>query len=248
MSGFQVLLRHEIRGMVRTWRAPVIVAVALVLAVSGPILTKFLPDIITSVGGLQIIEPDPTWSDAGLQWSKDLTQIVTPLVILVLAHSVCQPLSSGTAALVLARPVSRCPILVAPTVAVIIVTAAVGLLGALGSGLVTALMFDDAPMSIPIGVTLRWLVLVIVLAAAAVFGAGLTGTMAGSTGFGLGLYFLLAVLTAVSVDYSPAGLFLLEGGAAWWRATATGLVLAPLLLVAGFGRFSRLPIASSPRT
>ena len=250
MTGFSTLLRYELRGMRRTWRGPVILAVTLFLALSGPVLTLFMPDILASVGGLELVGPDPTWRDAAAQWSSDLSQVIALLVLLVLAHSVAHPITSGTAGLLLARPVQRPAVLIAPAAAAMITAAVAVLLGALASGLMTALIFDGAPLSIPLGLTLRWIVLMTVLGAAAVFGAGLNGGMGGAAGFGVGLYLLLALISTVprAADYSPAGLFDLAGGEAWVWAALTGIFLSGILIIVGARRFSTLSLSSSPRS
>lgn len=250
MTGFSILLRHELRGMRRTWRGPVIIAVTLFLALSGPVLTLFMPDILASVGGLELVGPDPTWRDAAVQWSNDLSQVLAILVLLVLAHSVAHPITSGTAGLILARPVKRPAVLIAPAAAAMSTTAVAALLGALASGLMTALIFDGAPLSIPLGMTLRWIVLMAVLGAAAVFGAGLTGGMGGAAGFSIGLYLVLALISTIprAADYSPAGLFDLTGGESWGWAAFTGVLLGGILIIVGARRFSTMSLSSSPRS
>lgn len=250
MTGFGILLRHELRGMKRTWRGPVILAVTLCLALSGPALTLFMPDILASVGGLELVGPDPTWRDAAAQWSSDLSQVLAILALLVLAHSVAHPITSGTAGLLLARPIKRPAVLIAPAAAALLTAAVAVLLGALASGLMTALIFDGAPLSFPLGMTLRWIVLMTVLGAATVFGAGVTGGMGGAAGFSVGLYLLLALISTVplAADYSPAGLFDLAGGENWVWAALTGVLLGGALIITGARRFSSLSLSSSPRS
>ena len=114
----------------------------------------------------------------------------------------------------------------------------------------TALIFDGAPLSFPLGMTLRWIALMTVLGAAAVFGAGVTGGMGGGAGFSVGLYLLLALISTIprAADYSPAGLFDLAGGENWVWAALTGVLLGGALIVTGARRFSSLSLSSSPRS
>ena len=57
--------------------------------------------------GVVIQMPDPTWRDAYAQWIKNLTQIVSFVAIIAAAGSVAGEVTSGTALLVLTKPLSR---------------------------------------------------------------------------------------------------------------------------------------------
>lgn len=246
-----ILIRHELRGMLRTWRAPVIAGVVLFLALIGPVTTKLMPQIISLAGGgLEILGGDPTWVDANAQWASDLSQVIPLLTVMVAAHSIAQPLSSGSAALLLARPVPRSALLLAPAVANAIVTGAAVMIGAFGNTVMTMILFGEGQTVQPIAMALRWLVLMAVLIAAAALGAALRGSMAGAAGVGLGVYFTLALLSAVPGvrDHSPAGLFSLEGGETWVWAGLTAMPLIALIGLAAVRAFERLPLASSPHS
>lgn len=248
---FWMLIRHEIRGMLRTWRAPVIAGVVIVLALIGPVTTKLMPEIISLAGGgLEILGGDPTWVDAHAQWASDLSRVIPLLTVLVAANSIGHPLSSGSAALLLARPVPRSALLLAPAAAHAVVTAVSVMIGALGNGVMTAILFGEGGLGTPIAMALRWLVLMAVLIAATALGGAMKGSMAGAAGIGLGVYVTLALLSAVPVlrDRSPAGLLSLEGGDGWGWATLTAVVLIALLGAGAARAFERLPLASSPHS
>lgn len=251
MTGFWILSRHEMRGMVRTWRAPVIAGVIVFLALIGPVITRLMPQIISLAGGgLDLVGGDTTWMDAQGQWASDLSQVIPLLTVMVAAHSIAHPLASGSAALLLARPVSRSAVLLAPAVANAVVVTASVLLGAVGSGVMTRILFGEGSLGPPVEMAARWLVLMAVLISATSLGAAATGTMAGAAGAGLGLYFALALLSAVpgARDFSPAGLFSLDGGDTWAWASLTGLVLAAMMIAGAARAVTRLPLASSPRS
>ncbi|WP_182353754.1 ABC transporter permease [Flaviflexus huanghaiensis] len=248
---FRILIRHELRGMLRTWRAPVLAGVVIFLALIGPVITKLMPQIISLVGGgLEILGGDPTSVNAYAQWASDLSQVIPLLTVMVAAYSIAQPLSSGSAALLLARPVPRSALLLAPAVANALITAVAVIIGALGNSVMTAILFGEGELGTPMAMALRWLVLMAVLIAAAALGAALRGSMAGAAGVGLGVYFALALLSAVPGvrDYSPAGLFSLEGGETWGWAALTAVPLIALMGVAATRAFDRLPLASSPHS
>ncbi|MBM9433814.1 ABC transporter permease [Flaviflexus equikiangi] len=249
MTQYWILTRHELRGLTRTWRAGVVAGVVLALALIGPITTKFMPEILSMAGGFEIISGEPTWQDAGVQWASDLSQIIPLLAIMVSAVSLAQPLTSGSAALLLARPVPRSSLLFAGATANAIVIAGAVLAGALANSAMTIVLFGDGGIE-PVEMALRWLVLMSVLLVAVAFGAARLGSTMGAAGTGLGTYFGLALLSALPPlrDYSPAGLFALEGGITWWWAASTSIVLVALGCAASARAFEKLPLTSSPHS
>lgn len=248
MKAIRTLIRHELTGMVRTWRGPVILTVFIFSALSGPALTKFLPEIISSVAGLEVEVGTATGADAEAQWAKDLSQVITFLLILTASYSLAHPLSSGNAGLMLARPIRRRTVLAAPAIAhVIVVVVAVGI-GALVNGIVTSLLFDSG-FTAPWGTTLKWLVLIGVLFSATFVGAATTGSTAGAASIGYGLYFLLALLSTIPSlsDYSPAGLLHLAGSESWHWSALTGAALSLVLIAIGNQLFATRPLSASPQ-
>jgi len=88
MKGFAVFARKEALEIVRTWRIWVLPCMALFFALSGPLMAKWTPQIVSAVGGpavskiFQLI-PTPTYLDAYGQWTKNLTQIVLIAIIII---------------------------------------------------------------------------------------------------------------------------------------------------------------------
>src|SRR5664280_430565 len=110
MSGFAVFAHKEAREILRTWRIWVLPGILLFFALTGPVLARFTPQIVGALagnqfGGLKL--PTPTYLDAYTQWIKNLSQIGLFALIIIYAGVVSAESKSGTAILVLTKPVSR---------------------------------------------------------------------------------------------------------------------------------------------
>ena len=91
--------------------------------------------------------PTPTYLDAYAQWAKNLTQIVLFAIIIIYGGLSRPERKSGTAILVLTKPVSRSAFVVAKAVvhSVFLALALVVTLGTLVTWGATALVFGKAP-------------------------------------------------------------------------------------------------------
>ena len=111
MSVFNVLLRKELREIRRTWRIWVLPAILLFIAITSPILAQITPALVRSLASNQpgvVIElPDPTPLDSYRQFASQLSQIGLLALIITTAGIISSELRSGTAILVLTKPVSR---------------------------------------------------------------------------------------------------------------------------------------------
>ncbi|MEO7966151.1 MAG: ABC transporter permease subunit [Gemmatimonadaceae bacterium] len=117
MTGFVPLLAKEFLEIRRTWRIWVVPGILLVFAVSGPIIALITPRLLSSIAtqqpGVVIRLPVPTAMDAYAQFLKGLSQIVLIALIIGGAGSVSGERASGTAIMVLSKPVSRASFLLA---------------------------------------------------------------------------------------------------------------------------------------
>ena len=76
MRGLPIFLAKEFREITRTWRMWVLPLVMVSFAVMSPIIAAMTPQLIESVASEITIDlPDPTTTDAYLQFSKNNTQI-----------------------------------------------------------------------------------------------------------------------------------------------------------------------------
>jgi ABC-2 type transport system permease protein len=246
-----VFAKKEAREIVRTWRIWVLPGIILFIGLSGPLLARFTPEIIGAVAGSQLGHltlPTPTYLDAYGQWIKNLGQIVIVALIVIYGGIVSAETNSGTATLVLTKPVSRSAFVVIKAVVHSAFLAVLLGLGSLVTWAMTAIVFAQAPGADLWSASLLWLALAVFLLSVMVFFSVLIPAAAGAAGAGLGVFLLLtiAAIWKPVADYSPAGL---SGQAAAFASDAhgewmpwpmiTALLLSVVLVVAAALVFRR---------
>ena len=212
MTGFLVFIGKESREILLTWRIWVLPGILLLFAVSGPLLARFTPQLVeVAVGNGQLYGfkiPQPTYLDAYVQWLKSLSQIVQLALIIVYGSVVSGEIKSGTAVLMLTKPLSRTAFVVAKAVVHCAFLAALVVAGTLITWGLTAIIFGNAPGSALWSATIAWLVLGVLFIALMTLLSTLIGSAAGAAGAGLGVYALLliAAIWKPLGTYSPAAL------------------------------------------
>lgn len=244
MTGFTPLLRKDLREIIRTWRIWVVPLIVAFCALTGPLTARFLPEILSALAGEQagaIVAtlPEPSWTDAYAQWTKNLGQIVLIALVIVMASLISGEVRSGTAVMVLAKPVSRTAFVVARFTAAMVLVAGSVVAGALVTWGLTALVFDEAPILPLAGATGAWLVYAAVICAATAVGSAAFNAAAAGAGIGLGAIMILA-LTSMwqpAAQFSPAGLgalpdAVLAGLGTWWPVTTGAAAVVALVWTA----------------
>jgi ABC-2 type transport system permease protein len=213
MRGFTAFLHKELREILRTWRIWVLPGIVLFFAISGPPLAKITPELLGSLmtdqqPGVVIQLPDPTYVDAYLQWTKNLSQMVLFAVIIMFGGVISAEKKSGTAALVLTKPLSRSAFVLAKFVSQAALVAVPIAAGALATWGITYATFGEAPLAPLAEATGAWLVFALMFVALMELLSAALDSQAGAAGIGFGAYILLSVagLWAPMLDYSPAGL------------------------------------------
>ena len=196
--------------------------------------------------GISIIVPKPTYLDAYAQWVKNLGQIGVFLLIGVSAGLIAGERASGTAALVLTKPVSRGGFVVAKYLvhAGLLVSAVV--VNTLVTWAVTAAIFAEAPPERLFSATAVWLAFGLVLLAVMVLLSAAFSTLA-AVGAGVGVFAALGILTlwGPAVRSTPAGLIgapsqvLADTGTHLAVPLLTAALSIPLLVVAAIWVFRR---------
>ena len=248
--GLARFLAKEVLEFLRTWRVWVLGGFLLFFALASPILAKLTPQILASVGagqpGVIIKIPDPTYHDAYAQWIKNLSQMGSLLVIVLGAGMVAGEIASGTAQLVLTKPVSRAWFVVAKVVALIGFVVA---LTALATGVVqveTAVVFAGAPAAELWKATAVWALGAVLLVGITALASSALPTLA-AVGVGVVVWLLLPVagIWKPLADHSPAGLLgapaaivVGQHPALMWPALTTAAT-ATLLVAVACAVFSR---------
>jgi ABC-2 type transport system permease protein len=231
MNGFSVFARKEVREIVGTWRIWVLPGILLFFAITGPVLARFTPEIVGALAGSELhglTLPTPTYLAAYSGWIKNLSQIGLFALIIIDGGIVSAEVTSGTAVLVLTKPLSRTAFVVAKTVVHSIFLAVVVVTGTLLTWGLTAVIFGTAPGGALWSSALVWLVLGVMFTALMTLLSVVIGSTAGAAGAGLGVWALLAIAAIWKPlgTYSPAAL----AGQSATLATGAGVdVLWPVI-------------------
>ena len=239
MSGFAVFARKETHEILRTWRIWVLPSILLFFALTGPVLVRFTPQIVgalagDTLNGLTI--PTPNYLDAYTQWIKNLSQIGLFALIIIYGSIVSSEIKSGTAVLVLTKPVSRTAFIVAKAAVHSVFLTILVIAGTLVTWGLTETVFGEAPGSSLWSSALVWLVFGILFIAVMTLLSVLIRASAGAAGAGLGAYALVSIagIWKPLGAYSPAGLATQPASLAAGKDVAVlWPVLTSLLLAVG---------------
>lgn len=251
MTGFRAFLGKELREIVRTWRIWVIPGLLFFFAVSSPFVALLTPTLVSSLAsgqpGVVIQLPDPTARDAFGQFLKSLSQIALIAVIITGAGAVSAERSTGTAVLVLTKPLSRAAFVVAKIVSQAALLVAATLVATLLTIGVTALVFPSPPVAGFVLAVALWLAFALLLVAVMVVFSVLLPSRGGAAGAGLAFFFVVLLagtwprLAAISFAGLPGAAGRALAGepvaVAWPVATAgVALLAAAAGAVAAFRR------------
>lgn len=211
MTATSVFAQKEVREILRTWRVWVLPGTVLFLALSGPLLARFTPELVGALAGSQlghILIPPPSYLDAYGQWIKNLDQIVLIALIIIYGGIVSSETKSGTAILVLTKPVSRSAFVVVKAVVHTGFLVTLLILGTLVVWAETAIIFGNAPAQQLWQSSVLWLALGVLLLSIMILFSTIISSAAGAAGAGLGFYLLLSIggIWKPLSEYSPAGL------------------------------------------
>jgi ABC-2 type transport system permease protein len=240
LSGFAVFARKEAREILHTWRIWVLPSILLFFALTGPVLAKFTPEIVGAVAGDQLKGfkiPTPTYQDAYTQWITNLSQIGLFALIIIYGSIISSERKSGTAVLVLTKPVSRTAFVIAKAAVHSAFLAILVVAGTLVTWGLTAAVFRKAPGSALWSSALVWLVFGVLFIALMTLLSVLIGSAAGAAGAGLGTYALVSIAAIWKPlgTYSPAALATQPASLAAGKDVAIlWPVLTSLLLAAVF--------------
>ena len=212
MRAFLKFLGKESAEITRTWRLWVVGGVLLFLAVLSPVTAKAIPYLMkyASGGGSGIaitITRQVSYLDSYEQWIKNLGQIGTMLVLFASAGLIATERTSGTAALVVTKPVSRSSFAVAKYVAQAALVAVSTAAGTIVVLLGTRAAFGEAPVGRLVAASGAWLLLALFGVAVAEALSALLPTIAAAiiavVGWGMAG---IGGLWKPALDYSPIGL------------------------------------------
>jgi len=171
------------------------------------VLARFTPEIVGALAGDQLkglLIPTPTYHDAYTQWIKNLSQIALFALIIIYGSIISSERRSGTAVLVLTKPVSRTAFIIAKAAVHSAFLAILVVAGSLLTWGLTAAVFRQAPGSALWSSALVWLVFGVLFITLMTLLSVLIGSAAGAAGAGLGTY----ALVSIAAIWKPLGTYL----------------------------------------
>ena len=210
----------------RTHRLLIVCLILLLFGLLSPLLAKFTPEIIKMVPGgeqLSLIIPPPTAADAVAQYLKNLTQFGLLLAVLMGMGMVSQEKDKGTAAMMLAKPLSRTAFILAKAAAMGASFLIGTVLAAAAGYYYTLLLFEALPTGGWLALNGLLLVYFGVYAALTLLASTLNRSVLGAGVTAVGFVILLALIEMI-----PAAGKLLTGGLLGWAGNlALGSVESP---------------------
>jgi ABC-2 type transport system permease protein len=232
MSGFAPFLRKELTEIRRTWRLWVIPGMLLFLGVSSPIIAAITPALVKSVTaaqrGMLVQLPPPTALDAFGQFIKNLDQFILIAIIVAGAGVISGERSSGTATLVLTKPLSRGAFVVAKLLSQFLLLVSATALGTAACVGVTSVIFTGVTIAPVMTTVALWLLYASLLVVVMTLFSAAFRSRGAAAGAGLGFYFFALLLSnwGPAARYSFLGLVPAMRDALMGHALSLGWPLA----------------------
>ena len=248
---FIIVLRKELMEQWRTRRVLIVGAVLVIFGLGSPLIAKVLPDVLASIpnlpAGLAGIIPTPTLADAVAQYLKNMSQFGVLLAVLMSMGSVAQEKERGTAAMLLAHPVSRFTFLLAKFVALACTFTVSLAVAALGCWYYTMLLFKAIPWGPYLALNGLMLLVFLVYVAVTLLCSTLVRTQGAAAGLAFaGLVVVAGIGSLPRIDeYFPGRLFtwggelVLGGAKSAWPAFFVSLGIIVVALAAAWLVFRR---------
>jgi ABC-2 type transport system permease protein len=254
LNGLAPMLRKEATEVRRTSRIYVLPAVFVFAALSGSVLTYFLPVIlkaaVTSSPNMTFELGDQTIVDAMVQYFSQLSQLALFALVIVSGGIVSGEIRSGALLLVITKPVSRAAFIMSKIVSQAGVVVVSALLGTLIFAVTAYPLFGSLPLGRLLAAIGLWLLLALLFICLMVLISSRVRSFAGAAGIGIGVYAVLALFSVWPPleTHSPAGLLsaadaVLRGSQAAliWPVVST-IVLIGLVITAALLSFQRAEI------
>ncbi|ADU26898.1 ABC transporter permease subunit [Ethanoligenens harbinense] len=109
MRGFAAFARKELLEQIRSYKAPILLAVLFLFGMTSPLLAKLMPDLFKnlSISGMTITIPTPTAADAWGQFFKNTGQMGLVVLLLIFGTALSQDIARGTLLIPLSKGLSR---------------------------------------------------------------------------------------------------------------------------------------------
>ena len=148
-SRFLPLLKKESLEIIRTYKFLILAAVFLFFGLASPLAARFMPQFLESMNkqmNIVIQIPTPTYKDAVLQFTKNISQMISFVLFFLCMGLVATEKSSGTAVFVLVKPVSRAKFVLAKLVVLWLAVLICHVAAALFCYFYTLVLFGELPL------------------------------------------------------------------------------------------------------
>jgi ABC-2 type transport system permease protein len=251
----KVLLWKELLEQWRSHRVLVVTAVLVAMGILGPLTARYMNELMASIPGtpegLEAVLPKPTADLAVSELADNLAQFGLILALLVPMASVVGEKSTGTAAMVLSKPVSRSAFLLAKLLALLMTFALGTGLGVAAGYAYTGMLFTWLPPGGFVALASALLLYLLFYASLTLLASTLMRSQLAAAGLSFGMALVLGLLGS----FPGIGVFLPASLLGWGRSAASGiaadvpwkaliavLVLVPGLLLMGWGALRRQEI------
>jgi ABC-2 type transport system permease protein len=213
MSATRAFARKEIREVLHTWRLWVLPGLMVFLGITAPVMAALLPKLAQYAAGQTpgtvIKVASPTAIESYVQFLGNLQQMGLLAIAIIGGGIIAAEVRSGSAALTIAKPLSRTGYVLTKAAVLGLLTLAATAVGAVLCIAVTAAVFGIGPAGRFLAAVGCWLVLAALFAAlATLLSAALRSQMAAAV-CGAAAVIGLGVLSQIGVvgRFTPAGLW-----------------------------------------
>jgi ABC-2 type transport system permease protein len=208
MNSFMVALGKELLEQRRSYRLLVIVLVLGLWGFLSPLTAKLTPEIFKLMPGgeeIALLIPEPTYTDAAVQYNKNHTQFGLILALLLTMGAVVQEKERKTAALVLTKPLSRRVFISAKFAALALAFTLGTVTAGIAAYYYTMLLFQAPPLSGWLLANLLLVVYLLVYISITLFFSTIARSVVAAGGFAFLAMILLGLVGSLPTfgDYMP---------------------------------------------
>lgn len=198
MSAAGTLFRKELRETLHTWRLWVLPGIFAFIGVSSPLMAALLPAILrwseSQGSGVSISVHEPVARDAYMQFVGSLQELAVLAIIVTAAGLICGEARSGSAALVLAKPLGRGAFVLVKFAAFTLLLVTVVALSILLCVACTAAVFGLGPAWDAVRALLVWLPYAFLFTAFTLLLSAALRSQLAAAGGGIGLFIAFSLL------------------------------------------------------
>ena len=115
MRAYVAFFAKEIVESIRTYKSFVLLIIFLIFGFMNPLMAKFMPELVSSLGGEQLglAIPEPAGIDSWTQFFKNITQLGLVVMIIMFSGILTRELNKGTLVNLLTKGLSRATVVLA---------------------------------------------------------------------------------------------------------------------------------------